>query len=172
MQQNATFLNQYFNFLCLQHISDQRVHWTSSGSCTIRIWTRCLNWDSIGLGKILETVGQNLASEKKIKKGLVSWSLSNKVRVKVKWSRYRPGVAQRVGRGIALLFHDRGTRRRWVISSTPRPQFNPGKNPVPILQEAWRAPGPVWTDGKSRPHRDSMPDCPAPVDGTTYVRPC
>ena len=30
---------------------------------------------------------------------------------KVKWSRYRPGVAQRVGRGIALLFHDRGTRR-------------------------------------------------------------
>ena len=30
---------------------------------------------------------------------------------KVKRSRYRPGVAQRVGRGIALLFHDRGTRR-------------------------------------------------------------
>jgi len=28
-----------------------------------------------------------------------------------KRSRYRPGVAQRVGRGIALLFHDRGTRR-------------------------------------------------------------
>ena len=39
--------------------------------------------------------------------------------VKVKWSRYRPGVAQRVGRGIALLFHDRGTRRGWVVSSTP-----------------------------------------------------
>jgi len=33
--------------------------------------------------------------------------------VKVKWSRYRTGVAQRVGRGIALLFHDRGTRRGW-----------------------------------------------------------
>jgi len=30
---------------------------------------------------------------------------------KVKVSRYRPGVAQRVGRGIALLFHDRGIRR-------------------------------------------------------------
>jgi len=29
----------------------------------------------------------------------------------VKGSRYRPGVAQSVGRGIALLFHDRGTRR-------------------------------------------------------------
>jgi len=29
----------------------------------------------------------------------------------LKSSCYRPGVAQRVGRGIALLFHDRGTRR-------------------------------------------------------------
>jgi len=29
---------------------------------------------------------------------------------KIKCSRYRPDVAQRVGRGIALLFHDRGTR--------------------------------------------------------------
>jgi len=27
-------------------------------------------------------------------------------------------VAQRVGRGIALLFHDRGTRRGGVVSST------------------------------------------------------
>ena len=34
-----------------------------------------------------------------------------KVQVKVKFSRYRPGVVQRVGRGIALLFHDHGTRR-------------------------------------------------------------
>jgi len=34
-----------------------------------------------------------------------------KMKVKVKYSRYRPGVAQRVGRGIALLFHDRGTRK-------------------------------------------------------------
>ena len=31
--------------------------------------------------------------------------------IKVKFSHYRPGVAHRVGRGIALLFHDRGTRR-------------------------------------------------------------
>jgi hypothetical protein len=42
---------------------------------------------------------------------------------KVKWSRYRPRVAQRMGRGIALHFHDRGTRRGWVVSSTPRPHF-------------------------------------------------
>jgi hypothetical protein len=31
--------------------------------------------------------------------------------LKLKFSLYRPGVAQRVGRGIVLLFHDRGTRR-------------------------------------------------------------
>jgi len=77
---------------------------------------------------------------------------------KVKFSRYRPGVAQRVGTGIALLFHDRGTRRGWVVSSTPPPYFTPGKDPVPILQEAGWVPGPVWTGGKSRPHRDSIPD--------------
>ena len=70
-------------------------------------------------------------------------------------------MAQTVGRGIALIFHDRGTRRGWVVSSTPRPHFTPGKDPVPILQEAGWAPGPVWTGGKSRPHRDSIPDRPA-----------
>jgi len=31
--------------------------------------------------------------------------------IKEKRSRYRPGVAQRVDGGIALLFHHRGTRR-------------------------------------------------------------
>jgi len=80
---------------------------------------------------------------------------------KVKFSRYRPSVAQRVGRSIALLFHDRGTRREWVVSSTPRPHFTPGIDPVPILQETGWAPGSVWTGGKSRPHWDSIPDRPA-----------
>ena len=81
-------------------------------------------------------------------------------KVKLKWTSYRPGLAQKVGRGIVLLFHDRGTRRAWVVSSTPRPHFNPGKGPVPILQEAGWAPGPVWKGGKSRPHRDSIPNQP------------
>ena len=71
--------------------------------------------------------------------------------VKVKWSRYRPGVVQRVGRGIALLFHDRGTGRGWVVSFTPRPHLTPWKDPVPVLQEAGWAPRPVWKGGKSRP---------------------
>jgi len=30
---------------------------------------------------------------------------------KIKLSRYRPDMAQRVGRGMALLFHDCGTRK-------------------------------------------------------------
>jgi len=90
---------------------------------------------------------------------VVRWG--KKVKEKVKWSSYRPGVAQKVGRGIALLFHDRGTRRGWVVSSTPRPHFTPGKDPVTILEEAGWAPGPVWIDGKSRPRRDSIPDHPA-----------
>ena len=70
-------------------------------------------------------------------------------------------MAQRVGRGIALLFHDRGTWRGWVVSSTARPHFTPGEVPVPILQEAGWASGPVWTSGKSRPQRDLIPDRPA-----------
>ena len=40
------------------------------------------------------------------------------------------------------------------VASTPE------KEPVPVVQEAGWAPGPVWTGGKSRPHRDSIPDCP------------
>jgi hypothetical protein len=58
-------------------------------------------------------------------------------------------VTQRVGRGIALLFHDLGTGRGWVFSSTPRPHFTPGKDPVPIVQEAGWAPGPVWTGAEN-----------------------
>ena len=48
-----------------------------------------------------------------------------------------------------------------MVSSTLRPHFTPGKDPVPIVQEAGWAPGPVWTGGKSRPHRDLIPDRPA-----------
>ena len=34
------------------------------------------------------------------------------------------------------------------VSFTPRPLFNPRKDPVPIVQEAGWAPGPVWTDAE------------------------
>ena len=49
-----------------------------------------------------------------------------------------------------------------MVSNTLRPHFTPGKDQVSVLQEAGWAPGSVWTDGKSRPHRDSIPDRPSP----------
>ena len=40
-----------------------------------------------------------------------------------------PVVSQVVNSGIALLFHDHGTRRLWVVSVTPRPYFTPLEKP-------------------------------------------
>jgi len=58
-------------------------------------------------------------------------------------------TARRANRGIALPFHDHGTRRWWGVSVTPRPLFTPRKDPVPIVQEAGWAPGPVWTGAEN-----------------------
>jgi len=67
-------------------------------------------------------------------------------------------TTHRGSRGIALLFHDHGTRRGLGVSVTPRPLFTPGKDLVPIIQEAGWAPGPVRTGADSlAPHRDSIP---------------
>ena len=47
--------------------------------------------------------------------------------------------------------------------STARPGriLPPGKTRYPFYRRLGGPPGPVWTDGKSRPHRDSIPDRPA-----------
>jgi hypothetical protein len=45
-------------------------------------------------------------------------------------------TAHRGSRSIALPFHDHGTRKGRGVSVTPRPLFSPGKDPVPIVQEA------------------------------------
>jgi len=58
-------------------------------------------------------------------------------------------TAHRGCRGIALLFLDHGTKRGWGISVTPKPLFAPGKDPVPVVQEAGWAPGPVWTGAEN-----------------------
>ena len=58
-------------------------------------------------------------------------------------------TAHRGNRGIALLFHDHGYRRGWEVSVTPWQLFTPGKDPVPIVQEAGWAPGPVWTGAEN-----------------------
>jgi len=108
--------------------------------------------------KILFTKGENVWI---FMKTILFRHLKLHVKVKVKWSRYRSGVAQRVGGGKALFFHDRGTKRGWVVSHTHRPHFTLGKDTIPIVQETRWAPEAGWTGGKSRPHRDSIPDCPS-----------
>jgi hypothetical protein len=57
-------------------------------------------------------------------------------------------MVQEVGRDIALLFPDLGARRcGW---SAPGPgRFIPGKDPVPTVQGAGWAPGPIWTGAKN-----------------------
>ena len=50
----------------------------------------------------------------------------------------------------------------WPAARPGRPHFTPGKDSVLILQEVGWAQGPVWTGGKSRPDRVSIPDRPAP----------
>ena len=58
-------------------------------------------------------------------------------------------TAHRGIRGIALPFHDHGTRRGCMVSVTPRPLFTSRKDLVPIVQEAGWAPGPVWTGAEN-----------------------
>ena len=38
----------------------------------------------------------------------------------------------------------------WVVNTTP-PGFTPGKDTVPIVEEAGWAPGPVWTGAENQP---------------------
>ena len=58
--------------------------------------------------------------------------------------------------------------------STPRlRRFIAGKDPVPIVQQAGRAPGPVWTGAESlAPHRDSIPGPSSPCSNKQMVNLC
>jgi len=66
-----------------------------------------------------------------------------------------------VNRGIALLFL--GSRHAMGVEGQPHAPASstPGKDKILIVQEGGWAPGPVWTGGKSRLDRDSIPDRPA-----------
>ena len=67
----------------------------------------------------------------------------------------------------------------WEVSRTPGRLYPRERPIVPIVQEAGWAPWPVWTGGKFRPHRDSIPDRPArsqslyrlsyPAHSTSYL---
>ena len=66
------------------------------------------------------------------------------------------------GRGIALLFHDSGTRRGEWSAERPGRTLPPGKARYPLYSTGdWVS---LWTGldrgGKSRPYRDSIPDRP------------
>ena len=81
----------------------------------------CFKWSQLGAHYFLVYLFQLLymfratmcPSSGEITVSMRHWyfSLFMRKRWKVKWSRYRPGVARSVGRGITLLYHDRGTRR-------------------------------------------------------------
>jgi hypothetical protein len=55
-----------------------------------------------------------------------------------------------------------GPRRGWGVSITPWLLFTPGKDLVPIVQEAGWAPGPVWTGAENLASTGIRSlDCPA-----------
>ena len=100
-------------------------------------------------------------SLERIMKACEEMTFKEEREIKVNWSRYRPGVAQRVGRVIALLFHDRGTRR-WVSGQQHAPAaLYPPERPGTHSTGGWVGPRGSLEGGKSRPHRDSIPDRPA-----------
>jgi hypothetical protein len=77
-------------------------------------------------------------------------------------ARYRPNGPWGGGRGIALPFHDHGTRRGEGSASRPGRFLPPEKEPIPLVQEAGWAPGSVWTDAESPvPTGMRSPDRPA-----------
>jgi len=99
---------------------------------------------------------------------LVYWRnvLVNKVKVKctlVLVLRLCTGrMAHRGSRGVALLFLDHSTRRGWGVSVTSRSLFTPGKDPLPIIQDAEWVPGLVWTGAENlAPTGIWSPDHPA-----------
>ena len=56
-------------------------------------------------------------------------------------------TAHRGSRGIALPFHDHGTKRGWGVSVTHRPLFTPGKTRYPLYR---RLGGPQGRSGQVR----------------------
>ena len=78
------------------------------------------------------------------------------------WSRYKPGVAQRVGRGIALLFHDRGNIRGLSGQQHAPAALYPCKRPGTHCTGGWVGPR-AGLDGRkisSTPGLDHGPSSP------------
>ena len=90
-------------------------------------------------------------SSKILYKNLYKKKIAKKVKVTlVQALRLCTGrTAHKGSRGIALLFHDHGTRRCEGSASRPGRSLPPEKDQVPIVQEAGWAPGPVWTGAEN-----------------------
>ena len=82
--------------------------------------------------------------------------------LKSQWSRYRPGVAQKVGRGITLLFLYRGTRRGEWSATRPGRNLPPAQTQYPLYRRlngpqgrSWRAENLflTWIPSPDRPGR-------------------
>ena len=67
-----------------------------------------------------------------------------------------------MSRGTALPFHDLGAGWGGGWSAPRLGRFTPWEDPVPIVQEAGWAPGPVWTGAENlAPTGIPSPDRPA-----------
>jgi len=87
---------------------------------------------------------------------------TNHTRVKVGFTLQQATRAQRGSTGIALLFHDLGTRWGLVVNVTPQPPLPPGKTRYQLYR---RLGGPQGLSGrvrKIRPHRDPIPGPSSP----------
>jgi hypothetical protein len=86
------------------------------------------------------------------------------VKTKVKFTLEQAKRAQRGSRGIALFFNFGATWER-VVNAMQRTLYPRVKKPVPIVQEAPRAPEPAWTGAVNvTPIRIRSPDCRSPSD--------
>jgi hypothetical protein len=85
-----------------------------------------------------------------------------------------------VSGGIAQLFLNRCIRKGFVVSITPRSPFPPGKDPVPIVEEAGWAPEPVWIGAENlappgfdprtfQPVATRYTDCAIPAPVYCYI---
>ena len=80
-------------------------------------------------------------------------------------------TAHRGSRGVALPFHDHGTRRGWGVSVTPRPLFTPGKTLYPLYRRLGRPQGQSGQVRKiSPPTGIQSPDRPARSQSLYRIR--
>jgi len=143
--------NTMFSFSSVVNTSQSRTVLLKSSRTRVTVWYRAWNlWKFYCTCRYLPLN----VDVKKVKK--VKCTLVQALRL------CTGRTAHRGSRGITLLFYDHGTRWGWGVSLMPRPLFTPGKDPVPIVQEAGWAPGPVWTGAENLvPTGIRSPDRPA-----------